>query len=39
MLENTKTQNAAGRDVIIAQMAKSGFYLGKIDLQLSKKQK
>ena len=39
MLENTKTQNAAGRDVIIAQMAKSGFYLGRIDLQLSKKQK
>ena len=39
MLENTKTQNAAGREVIIAQMAKSGFYLGRIDLQLSKKQK
>lgn len=39
MLENTKTQNAAGQDVIIAQMAKSGFYLGRIDLQLSKKQK
>ena len=37
MLENTKTQNAAGRDVIIAQMAKSGFYLGRIDLLLSKK--
>ncbi len=37
MLENTKTQNAAGRDVIIAQMAKSGFYLGRIDIQLSKK--
>ena len=39
MLENTKTQNAAGREVIIAQMAKRGFYLGRIDLQLSKKQK
>ena len=39
MLENTKAQNAASRDVIIAQMAKSGFYLGRIDLQLSKKQK
>lgn len=37
MLENTKTQNAAGRDVIIAQMAKSGFYLGRIDLLLTKK--
>ena len=37
MLENTKTQNAAGQDVIIAQMAKSGFYLGRIDLLLTKK--
>ena len=37
MLENTKTQNAAGREVIIAQMAKSGFYLGRIDLLLTKK--
>lgn len=37
MLENAKTQNAAGRDVIIAQMAKSGFYLGRIDLLLTKK--
>ena len=37
MLENTKTQNAAGRDIIIAQMAKSGFYLGRIDLLLTKK--
>lgn len=37
MLENIKTKNAEGRDVIIAQMAKSGFYLGRIDIQLSKK--
>lgn len=37
MLENTKTQNATGREVIIAQMAKSGFYLGRIDLLLTKK--
>ena len=37
MLEYTKTQNAAGREVIIAQMAKSGFYLGRIDLLLTKK--
>lgn len=36
MLENTKTQNAVGREVIIAQMAKSGFYLGRIDLLLTK---
>lgn len=36
MLENAKTKNAAGRDVIIAQMAKSGFYLGRIDLLLTK---
>ncbi len=37
MLENIKTKNAEGRDVIIAQMAKSGFYLGRIDLLLTKK--
>ena len=36
MLENAKTRNAAGRDVIIAQMAKSGFFLGRIDLYLTK---
>ena len=36
MLENAKTQNAAGQDVIIAQMAKSCFYLGRIDLLLTK---
>ncbi len=37
MLENTKTTNANGKSVIIAQMAKSGLYLGRIDLELEKK--
>jgi len=37
MLENVSTQNAAGRRVIIAQMAKSGMYLGRIDLEFTQK--
>ncbi len=37
MLENTRTINASGKPVIIAQMAKSGLYLGRIDLELLKK--
>ncbi len=37
MLENTRTVNAAGKPVVIAQMAKSGLYLGRIDLDLEKK--
>lgn len=39
MLENIKTYNADGKPVMIAQMAKSGFYLGRIDLVMSKKKK
>lgn len=37
MITDTKITNAAGRPVIVAQMAKSGFYLGKIELDLEKK--
>lgn len=37
LLENTKTNNAAGKPVVIAQMGKSGLYLGRIDLELEKK--
>lgn len=37
LLENVKTNNAAGRKVTIAQMGKSGLYLGRIDLELEKK--
>jgi 5'-nucleotidase len=36
MLENVKTNNAAGKKVIIAQVGKSGLYLGRIDLALTK---
>lgn len=39
MLENVKTYNVEGKPVMIAQMAKSGFYLGRIDLVMSKKRK
>lgn len=37
LLENTKTNNAEGKKVIIAQMGKSGLYLGRIDIELEKK--
>lgn len=37
MLENAKTNNAAGKKVIIAQVGKSGLNLGRIDLELMKK--
>lgn len=37
LLENVKTNNVAGRKVTIAQMGKSGLYLGRIDLELEKK--
>ena len=37
MLQNVKTNNAAGKKVIIAQVGKSGLYLGKIELELEKK--
>lgn len=35
LLENTTTPNAVGRPVIIAQMGKSGLFLGRIDLTLT----
>lgn len=37
MLENVTTPNAAGRRVMIAQMARSGLYLGRIDLEFTQK--
>ena len=37
LLEDTKTNNADGKKVIIAQMGKSGLYLGRIDIELEKK--
>lgn len=37
MLENVKTKNAKGKNVQIAQMGKSGFYLGRIDLYIQRK--
>jgi len=37
MITNTNVQNAAGRNIVIAQMGKSGFYLGRVDLELEKK--
>lgn len=39
MLENVKTYNLDGKPVMIAQMEKSGFYIGRIDMILSKKRK
>jgi 5'-nucleotidase len=35
LLENVKTPNAKGKNVLIAQMGKSGLYLGRIDLVLT----
>jgi 5'-nucleotidase len=37
MITNTTETNAAGKPVVIAQMAKSGLYLGRVDLELEKK--
>jgi len=34
LLENATESNSSGRKVVIAQMAKGGFYLGKIDIFL-----
>ena len=36
MLENTTETNLDGRKVVIAQMGKSGLYLGRIELELGK---
>jgi len=37
MITDTKVTNAAGKSVVIAQMAKSGLYLGRVELELEKK--
>jgi len=37
LITDTIEKNADGKPVVIAQMGKSGFYLGRIDLQLEKK--
>ncbi|MDR1584592.1 MAG: metallophosphatase [Prevotellaceae bacterium] len=36
LIENTTEPNAGGKPVVIAQMGKSGLYLGRIDLWLEK---
>lgn len=36
LLENVKTSNAKGKSVLIAQMGKSGLFLGRVDLYLAK---
>jgi 5'-nucleotidase len=37
MITNTTEKNAAGKTIVIAQMAKSGLYMGRVDLELEKK--
>lgn len=37
LLENVTTLNAAGRKIMIAQMGRSGLYLGRIDLEFTQK--
>jgi 5'-nucleotidase len=37
MITNTTVKNAAGKPIVIAQMGKSGLYLGRVDLELEKK--
>jgi 5'-nucleotidase len=37
LITNTTVKNADGKPIVIAQMGKSGFYLGRIDLELEKK--
>jgi 5'-nucleotidase len=37
MIDNTTFRNAAGKPVVITQEGKSGFYLGKVELELEKK--
>jgi len=37
MINNTTEKNAAGKPMVIAQVGKSGLYLGKIELELNKK--
>lgn len=37
MITNNTVKNVAGKPIVIAQMAKSGLYLGKVELKLEKK--
>lgn len=37
MITNTTESNAAGKPIIIAQMAKSGLFLGRVELELERK--
>lgn len=37
MITNTTEKNAAGKPIVIAQMGKSGLYLGRVDLEMEKK--
>lgn len=37
MITNTTERNAAGKPIVIAQMAKSGLFLGRVELELEKK--
>ena len=37
MITNITERNAIGKPIVIAQMGKSGLYLGRIDLDLEKK--
>lgn len=37
IITQTKVKNAAGKPVVLAQMGKSGLYLGRIDLELEKR--
>jgi 5'-nucleotidase len=37
LITNTNVKNAAGKRIVIAQMGKSGMYLGKVELELIKK--
>lgn len=37
MITNTTEMNAAGKPIVIAQMGKSGMYLGRVELELEKK--
>lgn len=37
MITNTTVKNAAGKPMVIAQMGKSGLYLGRVELELEKK--
>ena len=37
MITNTNVKNAAGKTIVIAQMGKSGMFLGKVELEIEKK--